>query len=171
MTSRAMANIIEKRLLIKDFSDISTISLKGLIKSVGFANKKAEYIKRVANIILNEYDGNVPDSLKELCSLPGVGNKIALLYLQTALNKCEGIAVDLHVHRIANRLEWTGCKNTKTPEQTRKKLEELIPKEDWNEINNYLVGFGQTICKSKPKCSSCLLQNTCPYRMRIDYNY
>lgn len=86
---------------------------------------------------------------------------MAHLYLQSCCGKVEGIAVDTHVHRICNRLKWTISKN---PEDTRKQLEEWVPKDYWVDINDALVGFGQTICDSKkPQCDACSIQNTCPY--------
>eukprot|EP01087_Luapelamoeba_hula_P013771 TRINITY_DN3961_c0_g1_i1.p1 TRINITY_DN3961_c0_g1~~TRINITY_DN3961_c0_g1_i1.p1 ORF type:complete len:274 (+),score=55.35 TRINITY_DN3961_c0_g1_i1:525-1346(+) len=85
---------------------------------------------------------------------------MAYLCLQHAWNKNEGIGVDVHVHRISNRLHWV---HTKTPEQTRQALEDWLPKEYWQVVNTMLVGFGQTICKPVgPKCTTCLLSKTCP---------
>jgi endonuclease-3 len=87
---------------------------------------------------------------------------MAHLYLQCCCDKVEGIAVDTHVHRISNRLKWVD--ETKTPEETRKKLEEWVPKEKWMDVNTLLVGLGQTICfAKKPKCEECLLKDTCDY--------
>ncbi|RWS21993.1 endonuclease III-like protein 1, partial [Leptotrombidium deliense] len=134
-----------------------------LIKRVGFWKTKAKNIKKVANILKDEYNGDIPRTLEELLKLPGVGPKMALLAMNSAWNEVAGIAVDTHVHRIANRLAWVR-KPTKQPEQTRKELESWLPKEYWNDINHDLVGFGQTICSAKnPSCSVCLNQKICPY--------
>ena len=82
------------------------------------------------------------------------------LYLQICCGKVEGIAVDVHVHRIANRLKFV--KKTKNPEETRKQLENWLPKDKWEDINDLLVGFGQTICSAlRPKCGECLLNKIC----------
>lgn len=103
--------------------------LAGLLYGASFHNNKAKNIKKVAALLMEKYDGDVPSTYKEVMALPGVGPKMTLLYLQEVgprqcFGRIEGISVDTHVHRIANRLEWA---NSKTPEQTRKQLEELLP--------------------------------------------
>ena len=111
-----------------------------------------------------KYDSDIPSTIKDLCSLPGVGKKMAYLAMTCAWNKCEGIGVDVHVHRIANRLLWCGMEPAKTPEKTRVALESLISKDKWADVNHMLVGFGQTICKSKPLCESkCSMNKICPF--------
>lgn len=130
------------------------------IYGVSFHNNKAKYIKKVADILHEKYDGDIPDQYKELIALPGVGPKMALLALNVCFGKVEGIAVDTHVHRISNRLGWV---NTKTPEQTRKGLERIVPKENWEGANLILVGFGQTVCLPvRPKCTECKIRDICP---------
>ncbi|XP_035721415.1 endonuclease III-like protein 1 [Vespa mandarinia] len=133
-----------------------------LIQPVGFANRKAEYIKRTSVILMDKYNGDIPKTIKELCELPGVGPKMAHICMQIAWGEISGIGVDTHVHRICNRLNWVK-KPTKTPEETRKELEEWLPKDLWNEINHLLVGFGQEICLPRfPKCKECLNKDICP---------
>lgn len=90
--------------------------LDDMIKTVGFHTKKAAYIKKTAQILRDQYSGDIPDTIDGLTSLPGVGPKMGYLTLQVAWNKNLGIGVDVHVHRISNRLGWV---NTKTPEETR----------------------------------------------------
>ena len=130
-----------------------------MIKPVGFYRRKATYIKKTTQILLDEYDGDIPDTIEKLVKLPGVGPKMGYLILKVAWNKVDGIGVDVHVHRISNRLQWV---NTKTPEETRVALESWLPRELWHEINLLLVGFGQTICGSSPKCEQCKLHSICP---------
>jgi len=109
----------------------------------------------------DKYNSDPPETFKEITTFKGIGPKMAHLYLQCCCNKVEGIAVDVHVHRICNRLKWT---NSKTPEDTMKQLEEWLPKELWVDINFVIVGFGQTVCEAKkPKCNECLIKNTCPF--------
>ncbi|ESQ36326.1 hypothetical protein EUTSA_v10007955mg [Eutrema salsugineum] len=147
-------------------ADESTI--KELIYPVGFYTRKAKNVKRVANICLTKYDGDIPSSLEELLSLPGVGPKIAHLVLHIAWNDVQGICVDTHVHRICNRLGWvskpgTTNKKTSSPEETRVALQQWLPKEEWVAINFLLVGFGQTICTPlRPRCGSCSVSELCP---------
>ena len=133
--------------------------LDELIKSVGFHKKKAAYIKSTTKILIEDYDGDIPDTVEGLCALPGVGLKMAHLTLKIAWKKVLGIGVDVHVHRICNRLHWV---QTNTAEKTRLALESWLPQELWSEINQILVGFGQQICKSKPRCEDCTLRNVCP---------
>eukprot|EP00003_Mantamonas_plastica_P017664 TRINITY_DN2919_c0_g1_i3.p1 TRINITY_DN2919_c0_g1~~TRINITY_DN2919_c0_g1_i3.p1 ORF type:complete len:145 (+),score=44.42 TRINITY_DN2919_c0_g1_i3:337-771(+) len=108
---------------------------------------------------LQHYEDDIPDTLKGLVSLPGVGEKMAYLALNCAWDQNAGIGVDVHVHRISNRLNWV---DSSKPEETRKQLEEWLPASLWNPINPMLVGFGQTICGSKPKCDQCAINQQCP---------
>ena len=98
--------------------DIDEDDLWTLLHGVSFHNTKAKNIKLAAEEINSKHKGKVPDTMKGLLKLKGVGPKMAILVLKTAFGKVEGISVDTHVHRIANRLEWV--EETKTPEQTRK---------------------------------------------------
>lgn len=133
-----------------------------LIYPVSFYKRKAQYIKRTAQILKDAYDSDIPNNVAELCKLPGVGPKMAYIAMHVAWNNCAGIGVDTHVHRISNRLGWVR-KTTKIPEQTRKELEEWLPLEFWNEVNHMLVGFGQQTCRPiGPKCGICLAKDLCP---------
>ncbi|KOC64485.1 Endonuclease III-like protein 1 [Habropoda laboriosa] len=138
-------------------------ALGKLIYPVGFWKKKVEYIKKSSAILINKYDGDIPKTLEELCQLPGVGPKMGHLCMQIAWGKVSGIGVDIHVHRICNRLGFVK-EPTKTPDKTRIALEEWLPKTLWSEINHLLVGFGQEICLPRfPKCSECLNKDICPF--------
>ena len=96
-------------------------TLNSWILKVGFHNKKAVYIKKTTAMIVDEFGGQVPDELEKLCQLPGVGLKMAHLLLQGSFGKVEGISVDTHVHRIANRLKWVKVP-TKDPNKTGEAL-------------------------------------------------
>ena len=137
--------------------------IEDLIHPVGFYRRKAVYLKKVAYSLEHNYNGDIPNNVKELCSLPGVGPKMAHLCMQEAWNVNSGIGVDTHVHRISARLGWVPKKGIKTPEQTREALESWLPREYWREINHLLVGFGQTICTpQRPKCDKCENNVLCP---------
>jgi len=139
-----------------------TEELEQLIKPVSFYRNKVKYLKRTCEILKKEFDGDIPDSVEGLCSLPGVGPKMAHLVMQVAWDQVTGIAVDTHVHRISNRLKFVP-KPTKEPVQTEKDLEDWMPTHLWKDYNTMLVGFGQTICTPiNPKCSLCLNKNICP---------
>lgn len=101
--------------------------LQELIYPVSFYRTKVKNIKKTSQILKDNYKSDVPDNIKDLLALPGVGPKMGYLILKSAWNKLEGIGVDTHVHRISNRLKWLQ-KPTKTPEQTRLGLEDWLPK-------------------------------------------
>ncbi|XP_011375216.1 endonuclease III-like protein 1 isoform X6 [Pteropus vampyrus] len=128
---------------------------------------KVKYIKQTSAILQQRYGGDIPASVAELVALPGVGPKMAHLAMAVAWGTVSGIAVDTHVHRIANRLKWTK-KVTKSPEETRRALEEWLPRNLWSEINGLLVGFGQQTCLPvRPRCQACLNQAMCPAAHRL----
>ncbi|XP_055615484.1 endonuclease III-like protein 1 [Toxorhynchites rutilus septentrionalis] len=138
--------------------------LEKLIYPVSFYKNKAKFIKQTAHILLNEHAGDIPDSLEGLLKLPGVGKKMAHLCMRSAWNVVTGIGVDTHVHRISNWLRWVP-QETKTPEDTRVALEKWLPFELWEEVNQLMVGFGQTVCTSNyPRCDECLNADICPAR-------
>ncbi|RIA93240.1 putative endonuclease [Glomus cerebriforme] len=141
--------------------------LDDCISKVGFHRRKATYLKQTAKICKEEYNSDIPNTVEGLMKLPGVGPKMAYLCMQVAWKQNEGIGVDVHVHRITNRLGW--CKTGKAgPEATRQSLESWLPRSLWQEINPMLVGFGQTICSPQyPKCSKCPVNNMCP---SVTYN-
>ena len=143
----------------QDISNANIEILEELVHKSGFYKVKAARIKEVSRIISEDYIGEVPADFDELISLPGVGAKTANCVLVYAFN-IPAIPVDTHVHRIPNRLGW--IKTTK-PEQTEKKLKEIIPKSQWIRVNRLFVRFGQEICLPiHPKCDSCPLNATCP---------
>ena len=161
ITYSAMQRLKKRGLSIDFILDTPLNVLANLLKPVGFYNKKAKMLKTISSIFKNDFDYKPPTKYEDLIKLPGIGPKIAVL-IDNVLNKEKcGICVDTHVHRITNRIGWV---KTKKPEETRKKLENILDKENWDEINYILVGFGQTICKArKPNCSECLLNKTCNY--------
>uniref|UniRef100_H2ZQ65 Endonuclease III homolog n=1 Tax=Ciona savignyi TaxID=51511 RepID=H2ZQ65_CIOSA len=161
VTYAAMSRLIEYGLTIENMIEISEEKLGELIYPVGFWKKKVKFLKQAFLMIREEFDGDIPTSVESLVKLPGVGPKMAYLTMNCAWNKVVGIGVDVHVHRISNRLGWV--KKAKDPEQTRKQLEDWLPKELWKEVNWLLVGFGQQIClPTTPKCSECLNNKVCP---------
>ncbi|XP_054897399.1 endonuclease III-like protein 1 [Poeciliopsis prolifica] len=133
-----------------------------LIHPVGFWRNKVKFLKQTSAMLVTEFGGDIPNSVEGLVRLPGVGPKMAHLAMDIAWDRVSGIGVDTHVHRISNRLGWLN-KPTKNPEETRKALEEWLPRELWSEINWLLVGFGQQVCLPVgPLCSVCLNQHSCP---------
>lgn len=160
MTAEAMRNLKNHGLTIGNILNTEESKIDELIKKVGFHQRKAGYIKKVAKILNEEYHNDIPESYDDVIKLPGVGPKMAHILMNIAWDKPVGIGVDVHVHRISNRLGWV---KSDTPEQTRVQLEKWLPKEYWSSINKTLVGFGQTICKAKsPNCEGCFVKDLCP---------
>ncbi|XP_053673320.1 endonuclease III-like protein 1 [Anopheles nili] len=136
--------------------------LQNLIFPISFYKNKTKFIKQTSQILIDQYEGDIPKNIEDLLKLPGVGKKMAHLCMRSAWNVVTGIGVDTHVHRISNLLLWVP-RETKNPEQTRKALEKWLPFEMWEEVNHMLVGFGQTICTNRfPRCRDCLNASICP---------
>ncbi|KAM8779910.1 endonuclease III-like protein 1 isoform 1-T1 [Rhynchonycteris naso] len=162
VTAGAMQRLQAQGLTVENILQTDDRTLGTLIYPVGFWRTKVKYIKQTSAILQQNYGGDIPASVAELVALPGVGPKMAHLAMAVAWGTVSGIAVDTHVHRIANRLRWTK-KVTKHPEDTRAALEEWLPRDLWSEINGLLVGFGQQICLPvRPRCHACLNQALCP---------
>ncbi|KAI9183505.1 alpha,alpha-trehalase nth1 [Blastocladiella emersonii ATCC 22665] len=160
VTGAAMANLKAKGLTVDSVLAWSDAELNAAICKVGFHRRKTEYIKKTAAVLKEKYGGDIPPTVDELIALPGVGPKMAYLTMQHAWGQSDGIGVDVHVHRISNRLGWV---NTKTPEQTRLALQSWLPRDKWGEINSMLVGFGQANCfPLRPLCAACPVQMQCP---------
>lgn len=144
----------------KDFVKIPRKVLEKLIYGIGFYRTKAGYIKKLSEIIIKEYGNKVPSEIDQLLTLPGVGRKTANCVLCYAFRK-PAIPVDVHVHRISNRI---GLVKTKTPEETEMALLKLVPKRYWLDINELFVTHGQTVCAPiTPKCSICPITKFCDY--------
>ncbi|KAF5451997.1 hypothetical protein F2P56_027042, partial [Juglans regia] len=172
VTHGAIQRLLQNGLLAADTIDkADEATIKGLIYPVGFYTRKAANMKKIANICLMKYDGDIPSSLEELLLLPGIGPKMAHLVMNVGWNNVQGICVDTHVHRICNRLGWVSKSCTKqktsTPEETREALQLWLPKEEWVPINPLLVGFGQTVCTPlRPNCGMCSVSDFCPSAFR-----
>ena len=142
---------------------MSEESAAHLIYPAGFYRVKAANLKRIASILIEEYEGKVPDDMERLLALPGVGRKTANLVLIEAFDKY-GICVDVHVHRISNRM---GGVSTKSPDETEERLRCILPRVYWKRINTLLVLYGQNICRPvHPICSSCIMQGQPGSRQR-----
>ena len=136
-------------------------TIQKLIYPAGFYRMKAKHLRESSAILVDRFDGKVPHMMEELLGLPGVGRKTANLVRNLGYG-LDGICVDTHVHRISNRTGWI---TTKTPEETEKALEKVLPVPFWIEINGLLVRFGQTVCTPvSPFCSHCPFLDWCPKR-------
>ena len=143
----------------KQIVKLSTPRLEKLIFSSGHYHKKAQSLKHVSQVLIDEFDSKVPDKKEVLLSIKGIGPKTANIVLAFAFGKCV-LPIDTHCHRIPNRLGWV---ETKTPEKTEKALEKVLPKKFWNEFNGMFVQFGKEICQPiSPWCSKCPISKYCP---------
>ncbi len=159
-TAKVAKKLFAKYGTPQKLSDAPLKEVKKLIFSIGFYNVKAVRIKSIAKEILQRFGGKTPDNMEDLVSLHGVGRKTASCVLVYAFRK-PAIPVDVHVNRISNRL---GIVKTKTPEQTEAALMKLVPKQNWIEVNELFVKFGQQTCLPRnPKCAGCPLRKRCAY--------
>jgi endonuclease III len=143
---------------------LSVRQIEKLIYPVGFYRNKAVFVKETSQRLVQAFGGRVPSTLEELITLPGVGRKTANLVLILAFRSKSNICVDIHVHRIANRLGWV---QTRTPEETEQALYATIPKRWWPVINLYLVTWGQNMCRPVyPRCHDCAISRDCQSRLR-----
>ena len=157
-TYPATLRMLELAKTPKEMKNVSVEDLSKAIYPVGFYENKARQIIELSKIIDEELNGQVPDEIEDLIKFKGVGRKTANLVLSLGFNK-PAICVDVHVHRIFNRL---GYIKTKTPEETEFALREKLPQKYWIDINTLLVTHGQNVCKPiKPKCSECPIARYC----------
>jgi endonuclease-3 len=135
--------------------------IEKVIYPVSFYRVKARTIHAICNHLLNHFDGKVPSTIEDLLTLPGVGRKTANIVVTVAFRK-PGIAVDVHVHRISNRL---GYVRTRTPDETEMALRRKLPGRYWVTFNDLLVAYGQNLCKPiSPFCSRCGISRFCRRR-------
>ncbi|MET1123738.1 MAG: endonuclease III [Archaeoglobaceae archaeon] len=157
VTSEAVRRLFDRVKSPRDLAEMSEEEIEELIRGVGFYRVKARKLKELAKTLVEKYDSKVPEKFEELIKLPGVGRKVANVVL-SRMGK-DVIAVDTHVHRIANRLGWV---STRKPEETEEELKKVVPKRLWRKLNEVFVGFGQTVCKpQKPICEECPVVNAC----------
>jgi endonuclease-3 len=142
---------------------LSVRRIEKLIYPVSFYRNKAVFVKDASRMIVDKFGGKVPQTLEEMITLPGVGRKTANLVMILAFKGTQNICVDIHVHRISNRLGWV---NTRTPEETEQALYRTIHKRWWPLINLYLVTWGQNTCRPVyPRCDDCAIRRDCQFAL------
>lgn len=147
----------------EDLERLSTEEIEKLIFPVGFYHDKAKHLKALPKVLKEKFGGVLPNTVEELCELPGVGRKTANLTVAVGFD-LPAICVDVHVHRISNRLRLV---KTKTPFETEMALRKLLPVKYWKTWNSHLVSFGQTRCGPvRPKCEGCPIARYCSERGR-----
>ena len=158
VTFSASRRLFEKASTPEAMSRLNVKTMEKLIYPAGFYKNKASQIKEIARIISKDFGGKTPDTIDELLKFKGVGRKTANLTVTLGHGK-PGICVDIHVHRIFNRI---GYVETKTPDDTEMVLREILPKKHWIPINDILVTYGQNVCKPvSPFCSECKIVEFC----------
>jgi len=157
-TTAASLRLFERAKNSRELSGLTEKEIEKLIFPVGFYRTKAKHLKRLPAVLEKEFGGEIPQDVDELTKLPGVGRKTANLVVAVAFKK-PAVCVDIHVHRIFNRL---GYVKTKTPLETEMELRRTLPKKFWTTFNSYFVSFGQNTCRPvNPKCGSCPISRYC----------
>lgn len=157
-TEKAMERLTKEAKTPTEILALPLERLQTLIYPVGFYRNKSLIIKSASKVIIDKYEGKVPDTIDELLKIKGVGRKTANLVITEGYNKL-GICVDTHVHRISNRI---GIVKTENPHQTEDMLRGVLPKKYWIIYNTLLVTFGKNICKPiSPHCSLCPIFHLC----------
>jgi endonuclease III len=160
ITTKVIKSLFSEFKNADELSKANLKELKKVIQKIGFYNVKAARIKEVSQMLVEKYNGRVPPNIGDLLAFPGVGRKTANCVLVYGFKK-PAIPVDIHVHRISNRI---GIVDTKKPEETEIVLQKSIERKYWTRVNETFVTFGQNIClPKKPKCNVCHLTKFCKY--------
>lgn len=159
------SNLFKKYRTPADYLKVSHDELANDIKSVSFFNNKARNIQKTAKKLIDNFGGEVPRTMDELLTLDGVARKTANVVLGDAFGIAEGIVVDTHVARLAQRLELS---KNKTPEKIEKDLMQIVPRQYWILFSHWLINHGRKICNArKPRCGECFLNDICPYYKKL----
>ena len=162
LVNRVTEGLFRKYRNVKDFADTTPEKLAGDIRSVNFFNNKAKNINKTAKMIVETFEGNVPRTMEELVTLPGVARKTANIVLSSAFGVNEGIAVDTHVKRLAFRL---GLTKNDDPVRIEQDLMPVTPQRRWGDLSHLLIFHGRAVCQArKPKHDGCTLFDICPSR-------
>lgn len=144
----------------QDLTKADIVGIDKLIKNINFHKNKAKMIKAAAQMVVDRFHGEVPDNMEDLDSLPGVARKTANVILGSAFGKSEGIAVDTHIIRLANKM---GLTESKDPVKIEKDLMEIVPKKYWIDFPLMLIAHGRDMCPARPHtCGGCPLRDLCP---------
>jgi len=160
--NKVTENLFKKYRSIKDYAETPLTTLQRDISSINFYKNKAKYIKEAARLIIERFNGEVPKTMDELMSLPGVARKTANIILSNAFGINEGIAVDTHVKRLSQRL---GLTKNEDPVKIEKDLMAITPREEWANLSHLLIFHGRKVCQAKrPAHKECILYDICPSR-------
>jgi len=156
-------SLFKKYRSAEDYAKADLSVLEQDVKPTGFYRRKAQRLKEVCQILVEKFNSEVPRTMEELLSLPGVARKTANIVLTNAYGINEGIIVDTHVFRLAKRL---GLTKSKTREKVERDLMDIVPKEKWGRFSDLLIFHGRRVCNArKPKCERCVLKGLCPSKV------
>jgi endonuclease-3 len=162
--NKVTETLFEKYPRPKDFAQLSQKELEEEIKTIGLYKNKSKYIIKTSKMILNDFNGKVPQTRKDLTKLSGVGRKTANVVLANAFGE-ETIAVDTHVFRVANRL---GLVDTDKTDQVEEGLMDVIPEKYWTKFHHWLIFHGREVCKARnPQCDLCKISKYCDYYQTV----
>ncbi len=163
-TTDKTVNAVSKE-LFKNYPDAFSLAkadikdVEGIIKPTGFYHQKAKYIIETSKILVERFNGKVPDDMNDLLSLKGVSRKTANVVLSNGFGKACGIVVDTHVKRLSNRTGWSKSNDVKKIEED---LMRIFDKKDWAYVSNALVLHGRYVCiAKKPMCERCVIEKWC----------
>ncbi|MDO9464545.1 MAG: endonuclease III [bacterium] len=160
--NKVTKKLFKKYKSVKDYANAELSELEKDIRQTGFFRNKARNIKNASKMLIEKFDEQVPNTMKEILLLPGVARKTANVVLTSAYGVVEGIVVDTHVKRLSQRLGLTKNDN---PEKIEKDLMNIVPKDKWGEFSFLLISHGRKICQArKPICNKCILNDLCPSR-------
>jgi len=163
--NKVTPGLFQKYPTAADFAKADRTELEQEIRSTGFFRNKAKNIIGAAKTIVESFWGEVPSTMEELLTLPGVARKTANIVLSSGFGKAEGIAVDTHVRRLAGRL---GLSRQLDPEKIERDLLKIVPRRDWLDFNYLLVNHGRKICQArKPQCPQCAVRKLCPSAVKL----
>jgi endonuclease-3 len=164
-------NIVTKTLFrkyrsVEDYADADLKELEDDVRSTGFYRNKAKNIKKCCQMLIEKFNSEIPRTMEEILQLPGVARKTANIVLSNAYGVIEGIAVDTHVRRLAQRLALT---ENDDPNKIEQDLMLIIPRSQWMRITDLLIFHGRRICAAKkPKCGECIVNKLCPSAFTFD---
>lgn len=160
MVNKVTARLFPKYPTLQDYAQADRAELEREIKPTGFFRMKSKHVQESARKLLESFEGRVPSTMDQLLTLPGVARKTANIVLGNAFGVVEGVAVDTHVRRLAQRL---GLTTHQDPDKIEQDLMALVPRSQWFGLTYLLIEHGRRVCKAPtPRCEDCILSDICP---------
>lgn len=160
MVNKVTAKLFQKYRSLEDYANADPLELQADIKPTGFFRQKTKSLQSTARKLLQDFNGEVPQTMEELVTLPGAARKTANIVLGNAFGKVEGIAVDTHVRRVSQRL---GLTHGQDPVRIEQDLMKIVPKSRWFQMTYLFIEHGRKVCKAPvPRCEDCVINDLCP---------